>query len=292
MHWKSLLTLIIVVAVYILVGAAIFLLLEQQHEVKTKKLVRSTFTAFMFNNTCVTSDELEAFADFVISSYESGVKASNALDSTRWNYGSAIFYAITVITTIGYGHLSPITKAGQIFFTFYAIIGIPLCATMLVGIGERLARPYMKFDLARSKSSCPKLEKACRVVLFTLVCYAIFSLIPAAVIMHLENWSYLETWYFTVVTLTTVGFGDYVPDQKSPDGSSIYKVIIGLWIFCGLAWVAMVFHMMVFYMKLLPNKVETDAFEVTRVVERSEKESSDENRPLQNGAIATYSSSN
>ena len=114
----------------------------------------------------------------------------------------------------GYGHLSPITKAGQIFFTFYAIVGIPLCATMLVGIGERLARPYMKFDLARSKSSCPKLEKACRVVLFTLVCYAIFSLIPAAVIMHLENWSYLETWYFTIVTLTTVGFGDYVPGKK------------------------------------------------------------------------------
>ena len=49
----------------------------------------------------MTSDELEAFADFVISSYASGVKASNTLDNNRWNYGSAIFYAITVITTIG-----------------------------------------------------------------------------------------------------------------------------------------------------------------------------------------------
>lgn len=193
----------------------------------------------------------------------------------------------------GYGHLSPVTTAGQIFFTFYAIIGIPLCATMLVGIGERLARPYMKFDLARSRSNFPKLEKACRMVLFTLVCFAIFSLIPAAIIMNLEDWSYLETWYFTIVTLTTVGFGDYVPDQKSPDGSSIYKVIMGLWIFCGLAWVAMVFHMMVFYMKLLPNKIDTDAFEVTRIVDGSKKDktASNERRPLQNGTISTYSTS-
>ena len=63
--------------------------------------LNNTCLSFSVNNTCVTADELKAFADFVISSYESGVKASNTLDNNRWNYGSAIFYAITVITTIG-----------------------------------------------------------------------------------------------------------------------------------------------------------------------------------------------
>ena len=33
----------------------------------------------------------------------------------------------------------------------------------------------------------------------------------------------------------------------------------------------MVFHMMVFYMKLLPNKIDTDAFEVTSIVDGSKK---------------------
>ena len=47
MHWKYLVSLVVIVVVYILVGAVIFLCLEQQHEVETKKLVRSTFTAFM-----------------------------------------------------------------------------------------------------------------------------------------------------------------------------------------------------------------------------------------------------
>lgn len=284
MHWKNLLIIIIIVILYILIGAAIFLPFEQEHEKELTKLAHATFNAFISNNTCVTTPDLETFVKFVIKTYDSGVLTSpNTSDNTRWNYGSAIFYAITVITTIGYGHLSPSTSAGQIFFTFYAIVGIPICATMLVGIGERFARPYMKFDLAHSTSRFPRLEKTFRMFLFSLVCFTVFSLVPAAIIMHLEDWSYLETWYYTVVTLTTVGFGDYIPDNKSPQGSPIYKILIGLWIFCGLSWLAMVFHMVVFYIKLCPNKIDTDAFEVTRIVEGREKiesPSSTDDQPL------------
>ena len=90
---------------------------------------------------------------------------------------------------------------------------------MLVGLGERLAIPYMKFDLIRPLSKFPRAEKMLRMVLFTSVCFTIFSLIPAAIIMQFEGWTYLEAWYYTIVTLTTVGFGDYVP------GGIIYHFI-------------------------------------------------------------------
>ena len=51
-----------------------------------------------------------------------------------------------------------------------------------------------------------------------LICTALFLLwglvvhlvMPPFVFMALEGWSYLEGIYFSFITLTTVGFGDYV----------------------------------------------------------------------------------
>ena len=115
----------------------------------------------------------------------------------------------------GYGDIAPSSPAGQLFFIIYAIIGIPLCAIMLVGLGEILARPYLKFEQIKPFTKFLRAEKIFRMVLFTSVCFSIFSLMPAAIIMSTENWTYLEAWYFTIVTLTTVGFGDFVPGRTS-----------------------------------------------------------------------------
>ena len=60
-------------------------------------------------------------------------------------------------------------------------------------------------------------------------------------------------------------------DQHSPEGSAVYKVAIGLWIFSGLAWLAMVFQLSIFYIRSLTNKIDTEAFEVTEVVKGNEQ---------------------
>ena len=100
------------------------------------------------------------------------------------------------------------------FFIFYAVIGIPLCATLLAGIGDKLAKPYKKLDKKTFLPNYPKTEGMLKLVGFNAVCFVIFSLIPAAIFMAIEGWTYLESWYYTVVTLTTVGFGDYVPGKE------------------------------------------------------------------------------
>lgn len=51
-----------------------------------------------------------------------------------------------------------------------------------------------------------------------LTCTALFLLwgllvhlvLPPVVFMYMEGWSYLEGLYYSFITLTTVGFGDYV----------------------------------------------------------------------------------
>lgn len=48
-------------------------------------------------------------------------------------------------------------------------------------------------------------------VLSILVGCLVFLAVPALVFQNMEEWSFLESLYFVVITLTTVGFGDYVP---------------------------------------------------------------------------------
>ncbi len=48
----------------------------------------------------------------------------------------------------------------------------------------------------------------------------VFIAVPTMVFKEVERWSLLEAVYFVVITLTTVGFGDYVA------GAQIYDVYI------------------------------------------------------------------
>lgn len=71
---------------------------------------------------------------------------------------------------------------------------------------------------------CPSLQKwhvpkelvrVLSAVLFLLIGCLLFVLTPTFVFCYVEGWSKLEAIYFVVVTLTTVGFGDYVAGEAT-----------------------------------------------------------------------------
>ncbi|KAL0164018.1 hypothetical protein M9458_039771, partial [Cirrhinus mrigala] len=47
-------------------------------------------------------------------------------------------------------------------------------------------------------------------LLFILAGCILFVTIPAIIFKHIEGWTGLDSIYFVVITLTTVGIGDYV----------------------------------------------------------------------------------
>lgn len=44
----------------------------------------------------------------------------------------------------------------------------------------------------------------------------------------LEGWSYLDALYFSVVTLTTIGFGDFSPQTDGGKLFTIFYIILGI----------------------------------------------------------------
>ncbi len=62
-------------------------------------------------------------------------------------------------------------------------------------------------------------------LLFILFGCLIFVALPAVIFKHTEGWSALESIYFVVITLTTIGFGDFVAGEK---GHLIFSLIYRL----------------------------------------------------------------
>ena len=54
---------------------------------------------------------------------------------------------------------------------------------------------------------------------------ALFITISAAVFHRLEGWSWLDSFYFVVITFTTIGYGDIVPTLPI---TKIVTIFVGL----------------------------------------------------------------
>ncbi|CAD7012282.1 unnamed protein product [Ceratitis capitata] len=76
-------------------------------------------------------DELNLLAELGIRRYP-GQKS--------WNFVNCILFCWTVMTTIGYGHIAPVTKLGRTLAIVYAIIGIPLFLLILADYGKLFTR--------------------------------------------------------------------------------------------------------------------------------------------------------
>ena len=123
-----------------------------------------------------------------------------------------------IYISAGYGHISPATSGGRVFCSIFALIGIPLFLITVGGLGEKLRKLTQKIqDKATCKSleHKPKAVKGLTTLLVLLIGFILFVVIPACIFLAIESWAYREAMYYVFITLTTIGFGDYVPGNRS-----------------------------------------------------------------------------
>ncbi|KAF9125320.1 Potassium channel [Mortierella sp. GBA39] len=174
-----------------------------------------------------------------------------------WSFDNAVNFCIVSFSTIGYGNVSPQTIAGRVIFFFYAIIGISAVGYFIVSLRnavleqfqwrllERFSKPThisrvqtrmstkdMSFPLARfeEEQQVKKMVKRNMIIRMSTI-WIVLWFGGAGIFCLFEEWSYLDSLYFCFVTLTTVGFGDMVPEEPgSIEFWNIY-VFLGLTVF-------------------------------------------------------------
>ncbi|XP_003904750.1 potassium channel subfamily K member 15 [Papio anubis] len=186
---------------YLLVGAAVFDALESEVESGRQRLLVQKRGALRrkFGFSAEDYSELERQAE----PHRTGC---------QWKFAGSFYFAITVITTIGYGHAAPGTDSGKVFCKFYVLLGIPLTLVTFQSLGERLNALVRRLLLAAKRClglRRPRVSTENLVVSGLLACAATLALGTVA-FAHFEGWTFFHAYYYCFITLTTIGFGDFV----------------------------------------------------------------------------------
>ncbi|XP_047453946.1 potassium channel subfamily K member 5b [Mugil cephalus] len=245
---------------YLSIGAAIFQILEEPNWISAKDRYFQEKENILKKYDCLTEEDLDEILETVANAAGQGVAITGNNQRSTWTWENSVIFAATIVTTIGYGNVAPKTKNGRVFCILYGLCGIPLCLVWISELGSFFGDRAKRLSgvLIRKGVSVKKVQFTCTAI-FLLWGLLVHLVIPPFVFMFIEEWSYLEGIYFSFITLTTVGFGDYVagvnPNIEYP---RLYRVFAEIWIYMGLAWLSLFFswnvHMVVEAHKVLKKR--------------------------------------
>ena len=286
------------ISLYIVLGGLLFQLLEQsafleqenypdhvvKHKIKNKQTFDSGETKIVVEKLL---DEIYGKSkwrlDWKINKFgnESMSDGKSFLDFQifvkkwdQWDLYGSIFYAETIVTTIGYGHISPSTPIGRMITCLYALFGVPLLGLWGSAIGENI----IKFANAVRKRVTPnrKWHRTLLVLQASAVAAlgtVFFILIPAIFFREMEEWTYLESvycktcynqFYFmlkfvilfsdAVISISTIGFGDLVAGAQE-GAPTWYRIFVCCWLMFGLGWLSMIISLLISIFRVQATQV-------------------------------------
>lgn len=162
---------------------------------------------------------------------------------------------------------APSTFEGQLFFIFYALVGIPLnilylniALQKIVSLLSDLVRSGYNY-MPRNKFLTPPGPKELplgEILIASFVLYAFVTFLLAIAFTFIENWSFFQAVYFLIVACSTVGFGDYVPSKaKTGVGHNIhdgYRISNWFMISIGLLLIYVVLNLLANFFKNVLSK--------------------------------------
>lgn len=253
---------------YIFIGGIIFQILEK--DLEKEKFIN--YTQFLqeikYNLTDEQYNNLFVIGDLT-------TPKERYLFWDDWQ--ESVFFAFTLVSTIGYGKFTPITTNGKIFSMFYILFGVPIgaysfgfFASFTLNVinlvflirSDPIGRAYKLLGLEKGSDLTPnqtkriinklennltekeieeviddadvdgdgtisydelkkivyvknwnmlKITQTCQQFIYVLILIIMYLLIGTFTFSSGESWSLLDSLYFCVITITTIGLGDLYP---------------------------------------------------------------------------------
>ncbi|KHJ84953.1 Ion channel [Oesophagostomum dentatum] len=211
-------------------------------------LIEERANIYVENSTRIL---FEAFDTHFISA--ALLKPGGENEAYSWTFITALFFTATLLTTIGYGNLVPVTWHGRMFCIAYALLGVPLILITVADIGKFLSENiiwlYSRYSKARNRcrrhnyAALPTKDEQNRegeqlmqgleqyisipVALIVVILLG-YMAVGAVLLGSWENWPFFSGFYFSFITMTTVGFGDIVPINREFYLLDLCYIIVGL----------------------------------------------------------------
>ena len=117
---------------------------------------------------------------------------------------------------IGYGHSTPNTYLGKAATIVYAMGGIPMAMVMFQSMGERMNKFFsVIIKRVRGWVGCSRTEANEFDLIFASGLMSMIVMSGGATMYHFqEGWSAFDSLYYSFITLSTIGFGDFVALQN------------------------------------------------------------------------------
>lgn len=224
---------------YLILGALVFSAIERPVEESLKSDLKSLKAEFL-NLSCINASALETFLETVLKANKHGVSVlQNASLRTNWDLASSLFFASTMVTTVGYGHTTPLSDAGKAFSIAFALIGVPFTMLVLTACVQRLMHPltYKPISMCQQQGGLhPRTASIVHFIVLLLLVVPTFFVVPSLVFCTIEeSWSFLDAIYFCFISLCTIGLGDFVPGEKPGQNlRGLYKISVMVYLFVGL----------------------------------------------------------
>ncbi|XP_063431278.1 TWiK family of potassium channels protein 7-like [Mytilus trossulus] len=188
------------------------------------------------------------------------------------NYWETLFFFVAMITTIGYGHITPHTIPGKVFVMTYSAIGIPLTALIITDFGKRLStfvtrvcllmRNRSQERIARKRRSLQKDDKmnilmetetyentvlkdyegSIIPLIISMAVLVVYILMGSVIYSSFTNVSYVDAVYMVFSLLSTIGARTTLPSDSTYYIGSVIYILIGLTILSMCVYAALQYN--------------------------------------------------